>query len=94
MLEVTTHNIDETARVFKCLNSETRLRILALTVDMELSQATLAKVLNLSHSTVSVHTEKLRRSGLVTIRRDEYNNKYVRTAHRKIQISILPPSSN
>jgi len=94
MLEIDTRNIYDSAEVFKCLSSENRLKILSYTLEMEVSQATLAKLLNLSHSTISVHGEKLRRSGLVTVRRDEYNNKYIRAVHRKIQVSILPPSTD
>ncbi|WP_432823537.1 ArsR/SmtB family transcription factor [Trichloromonas sp.] len=58
-----------TARLFKALSDETRLRILALLTEGELCVCDLMAVLELPQSTVSRHLAYLRNSGLVCDRR-------------------------
>jgi ArsR family transcriptional regulator len=58
-----------TARLFKALSDETRLRILALLKGGELCVCDLMAVLDLPQSTVSRHLAYLRNGGLVEDRR-------------------------
>jgi len=58
-----------TARLFKALSDETRLRILALLQGGELCVCDLMAVLELPQSTVSRHLATLRNAGLVEDRR-------------------------
>ncbi|NOY87391.1 MAG: metalloregulator ArsR/SmtB family transcription factor [Deltaproteobacteria bacterium] len=59
----------QTARFFKTLANETRLRILALLTSGELCVCDLMAALDLPQSTVSRHLATLRNSGLVEDRR-------------------------
>ena len=59
-----------TARLFKSLSDETRLRILALLAHGELCVCDLMAILDLPQSTVSRHLAYLRNSGLVLDRRE------------------------
>ncbi len=59
----------KTARLFKALSDETRLRILALLKDGELCVCDLMAILGLPQSTVSRHLAYLRNAGLVDDRR-------------------------
>jgi ArsR family transcriptional regulator len=59
----------KTARLFKALSDETRLRILALLTAGELCVCDLMAVLELPQSTVSRHLAYLRNTGLVEDRR-------------------------
>jgi ArsR family transcriptional regulator, arsenate/arsenite/antimonite-responsive transcriptional repressor len=58
-----------TARLFKALSDETRLRILALLREGELCVCDLMAILELPQSTVSRHLAYLRNAGLVDDRR-------------------------
>lgn len=58
-----------TAKLFKALSDETRLRILALLTVGELCVCDLMEVLQLPQSTVSRHLAYLRKTGLVDDRR-------------------------
>ncbi len=58
-----------TARLFKALSDETRLRIMCLLVSGELCVCDLMAVLQLPQSTVSRHLAYLKNSGLVDDRR-------------------------
>lgn len=58
-----------TAKIFKALSDETRLRILALLQQGELCVCDLMAVLELPQSTVSRHLATLRHAGLVDDRR-------------------------
>jgi ArsR family transcriptional regulator len=58
-----------TARIFKALSDETRLRILALLRDGELCVCDLMAPLGLPQSTISRHLAYLRNAGLVEDRR-------------------------
>lgn len=58
-----------TARIFKALADETRLRILALLTRGELCVCDLMSILVLPQSTVSRHLAYLRNAGLVSDRR-------------------------
>jgi ArsR family transcriptional regulator, arsenate/arsenite/antimonite-responsive transcriptional repressor len=58
-----------TARLFKSLSDETRLRILALLREGELCVCDLMAILDLPQSTVSRHLAYLRNAGLVDDRR-------------------------
>jgi ArsR family transcriptional regulator, arsenate/arsenite/antimonite-responsive transcriptional repressor len=58
-----------TARIFKALSDETRLRILCLLLEGELCVCDLMAVLQLPQSTVSRHLSYLKNSGLVDDRR-------------------------
>jgi ArsR family transcriptional regulator len=58
-----------TARMFKALSDETRLRILYLLLDGELCVCDIMAVLQLPQSTVSRHLAYLRNSGWVNDRR-------------------------
>ena len=58
-----------TARLFKALSDETRLRILALLRGGELCVCDLMAILDLPQSTVSRHLAYLRNAGLVDDRR-------------------------
>lgn len=58
-----------TARLFKALSDETRLRIMCLLVTGELCVCDLMAVLQLPQSTVSRHLAYLKNSGLVDDRR-------------------------
>lgn len=58
-----------TARVFKALSDETRLRILCLLLDGELCVCDLMAVLQLPQSTVSRHLAYLKNVGWVADRR-------------------------
>jgi ArsR family transcriptional regulator len=59
----------KTAKLFKALSDETRLRILALLTAGELCVCDLMAVLELPQSTVSRHLAYLRNAGLVEDRR-------------------------
>lgn len=59
----------DTARLFKALADETRLRILALLTRGELCVCDLMAILDLPQSTVSRHLAYLRNAGLVSDRR-------------------------
>lgn len=59
----------KTARLFKSLSDETRLRILALLSSGELCVCDLMAILDLPQSTVSRHLAALRHAGLVHDRR-------------------------
>ncbi|KIH75535.1 transcriptional regulator, ArsR family [Geoalkalibacter ferrihydriticus] len=59
----------QTARIFKALADETRLRILALLTRGELCVCDLMSILDLPQSTVSRHLAYLRNAGLVSDRR-------------------------
>jgi ArsR family transcriptional regulator, arsenate/arsenite/antimonite-responsive transcriptional repressor len=59
----------KTAKVFKTLSDETRLRILALLGQGELCVCDLMAILELPQSTVSRHLATLRHAGLVEDRR-------------------------
>lgn len=59
----------KTARLFKALSDETRLRILALLGEGELCVCDLMAILDLPQSTVSRHLAYLRNVGLVEDRR-------------------------
>ena len=59
----------QTARLFKSLSDETRLRILALLTHGELCVCDLMAALELPQSTVSRHLATLRNTGLVEDRR-------------------------
>jgi ArsR family transcriptional regulator len=58
-----------TARLFKALSDETRLRILCLLLDGELCVCDIREVLQLPQSTVSRHLAYLKNSGWVDDRR-------------------------
>ena len=58
-----------TARMFKALSDETRLRILCLLLDEELCVCDIMEVLQLPQSTVSRHLAYLKNSGWVDDRR-------------------------
>ncbi len=58
-----------TARMFKALSDETRLRILCLLLDGELCVCDIMAVLKLPQSTVSRHLAYLKNSGWVDDRR-------------------------
>lgn len=62
--------IDELEHVFKALADKTRLRIVALLADDEVCVCHIHDSLGLPQPTVSRHLAYLRRSGLVTARRD------------------------
>lgn len=62
-------SMKQTARIFKTLADETRLRILALLTTGELCVCDLMAALNLPQSTVSRHLATLRNAGLVDDRR-------------------------
>ncbi len=62
-------SMKETARIFKALADETRLRILALLTRGELCVCDLMSILDLPQSTVSRHLAYLRNAGLVNDRR-------------------------
>ena len=59
----------KTAKLFKALSDETRLRILALLGEGELCVCDLMAILDLPQSTVSRHLATLRNAGLVEDRR-------------------------
>lgn len=61
--------MNQTARTFKALSDETRLRILALLQDGELCVCDLMAILDLPQSTVSRHLAYLRNAELVNDRR-------------------------
>lgn len=58
-----------TARIFKALSDETRLRILCLLLEGELCVCDIMEVLQLPQSTVSRHLAYLKNSGWVNDRR-------------------------
>jgi ArsR family transcriptional regulator len=62
--------VDELETLFKALADKTRLRILALLGNNEVCVCHLHDSLGLPQPTVSRHLAYLRRSGLVTVRRD------------------------
>ncbi len=72
------NNIKETARVFKALSDETRLRLLTLLADQgpegALCVGALARRLEITQSAVSQHLGVLRMAGLVI---DERRGYYV-----------------
>jgi ArsR family transcriptional regulator len=62
--------IRDTARIFKALGDETRLRIMAMLMDSEeLCVCDIMAALQLPQSTVSRHLSSLRNAGLVNDRR-------------------------
>jgi ArsR family transcriptional regulator len=63
------HPMKTTARMFKALSDETRLRILCLLLEGELCVCDLMAVLQLPQSTVSRHLAYLKNSGWVDDRR-------------------------
>jgi ArsR family transcriptional regulator len=62
--------IDELEEVFKALADKTRLRVLALLANNEVCVCHIHDSLGLPQPTVSRHLAYLRRTGLVTARRD------------------------
>jgi ArsR family transcriptional regulator len=62
--------VDDLERLFKALADRTRLRILALLANNEVCVCHIHDSLGLPQPTVSRHLAYLRRSGLVTARRD------------------------
>ncbi len=62
--------IDQLEAIFKALADKTRLRVLALLGDNEVCVCHLHDSLGLPQPTVSRHLAYLRRSGLVSVRRD------------------------
>ena len=62
--------IDQLERVFKALGDKTRLRILALLGDNEVCVCHIHDSLGLPQPTISRHLAYLRRTGLVSARRD------------------------
>jgi ArsR family transcriptional regulator, arsenate/arsenite/antimonite-responsive transcriptional repressor len=62
--------VDELEHVFKALADKTRLRILALLGNNEVCVCHIHDSLGIPQPTVSRHLAYLRRSGLVTVRRD------------------------
>src|SRR6476660_7600801 len=62
--------IDELENVFKALADKTRLRVLALLGNNEVCVCHIHDSLGLPQPTVSRHLAYLRRTGLVTVRRD------------------------
>src|SRR5688572_4166689 len=62
--------IDQLERVFKALADKTRLRILALLGDNEVCVCHIHDSLGLPQPTISRHLAYLRRTGLVSARRD------------------------
>lgn len=61
--------LDSASRLLKALGDETRLRILHLLTQEELSGTDLIEILNMAQSRVSTHLAMLREVGLVTDRR-------------------------
>lgn len=64
------HTIDQLEAIFKALADKTRLRVLALLGNNEVCVCHIHDSLGLPQPTVSRHLAYLRRSGLVSVRRD------------------------
>jgi ArsR family transcriptional regulator len=80
----------QTARMFKTLADETRLRILALLTSGELCVCDLMAALELPQSTVSRHLATLRNAGLVEDRRQGVWMYYRLTASETVLARLLP----
>jgi ArsR family transcriptional regulator len=82
----------QTARFFKALADETRLRILALLVQGELCVCDLMAALDLPQSTVSRHLATLRNAGLVDDRRQGIWMYYRLAPQERLPLSPLFPA--
>lgn len=80
----------QTARIFKALADETRLRILALLNSGELCVCDLMAVLALPQSTASRHLATLRNAGLVEDRRQGVWIYYRLTTSETLPADLLP----
>ncbi|GLU29511.1 metalloregulator ArsR/SmtB family transcription factor [Brucella sp. NBRC 12950] len=69
-------NIDELTDLLKALANKTRLIILDHLINGEISVGELARIADLSQSTLSQHLGRLRSVNLVTARRDAQNVYY------------------
>lgn len=69
-------NIDELTDLLKALANKTRLIILDHLINGEISVGELARIADLSQSTLSQHLGRLRSVHLVTARRDAQNVYY------------------
>jgi len=76
--------VDQLQEVFKALADSTRLRILALLGNNEVCVCHLHDSLGLPQPTVSRHLAYLRRTGLVTVRRDGV------WMHYRVSTSLAP----
>ncbi len=80
-----------TARIFKALADETRLRILTLLLEGELCVCDLMAVLQLPQSTVSRHLAYLKNTGWVDDRREGVWMIYsIRDNGEALQVSLIP----
>ena len=80
----------QTARIFKTLADETRLRILVLLTCGELCVCDLMAALELPQSTVSRHLATLRNAGLVEDRRQGVWVYYRLTSGETVLEGLLP----
>src|SRR5688572_15904084 len=71
-------DLQDTSRALKALADPTRLRLLQLLSQAELSVAELTHILEASQSTVSQHLAQLREAGLLTDRKDGTKSYYSR----------------
>lgn len=87
-------------QVFKLLADETRLRLLILLKDNELTVAELSQTLQLAQPRVSTHLAKLKESKFVLARKDGVSNYYrlhkihLENNHSDIWKSLLKESEN
>ena len=65
-----TRNLEEAAELLHTLSQDVRLRTLCILLEREVSVGELAKEVGLSQPAMSQQLQRLRRSGLVELRRD------------------------
>ena len=85
--------IEETTRTLRALADETRLRMLALLEQGELSVSELQEALNMGQSRVSTQLTQLREAGLVQDRRSGRRSFYQLTNGRSSELldGVLAP---
>ena len=86
--------IEETTRTLRALADETRLRMLALLEQGELSVSELQEALNMGQSRVSTQLTQLREAGLVQDRRSGRRSFYQLTNGRSSELldGVLAPT--
>ncbi len=63
-------NVSTASAVLKALSNETRIKLMCMLMDGELSSGELAAGVNMRLPAISQHLSKMRAAGLVTSRRD------------------------
>jgi len=85
---------DFTLEILKALSNNTRLSILAMTANIELSQKYLSASLDVSEAAISQHVARLKETDLITMRRSIDGRKYIKSTNTQIRLNIVPLAPN